>query len=184
MVNLKVVTRYLGLAVLVDSWDSDRFGSSNGETKLSLLWLVYNNNNCVWSVWFSEGLGPRLLTSLYSNLEGTTNDSSESTPMGDELKWLLKEEGGLIFESCDVVHRPHMQFSLALFMWVCSDSAMPLCHVLAHAITANSVSLHLLVPPLGQCCFFSASCWGINRWRDIGWGLLESKQTTHAFLIR
>ena len=30
---------------------------------------------------------------------------------------------------------------------------MPLVHVLAHAITANGVCLHLLVPPLAQCCF-------------------------------
>ena len=27
-----------------------------------------------------------------------------------------------------------------------------------HAITANGVWLHLLVPPLAQCCFFRASC--------------------------
>ena len=44
------------------------------------------------------------------------------------------------------------------------------CHALAYAITANGVCLHLLVPPLARCCFFSvlASCncmyCGINRW--------------------
>ena len=31
-------------------------------------------------------------------------------------------------------------------------------HVLAYTITANGVCLHLLVPPLAQCCFFGASC--------------------------
>ena len=42
-------------------------------------------------------------------------------------------------------------------------------HLLAYAITANGVCLHLLVPPFAQCCFFSASCHnhiycGINGW--------------------
>ena len=32
------------------------------------------------------------------------------------------------------------------------------CHVFAYAITANSVCLHLLVPPLTQHCLSGASC--------------------------
>ena len=49
--------------------------------------------------------------------------------MGDELKWLLKEGGGRIFESCDIslenTPTSHV-VSLALAMCACSDSAMPL----------------------------------------------------------
>ena len=36
----------------------------------------------------------------------------ENTPMGDELKWLLKEGGGRIYESCDILSKirpPHTQ---------------------------------------------------------------------------
>ena len=29
-------------------------------------------------------------------------ESLENTPIVDELKWLLKKEGGRIFESCDI----------------------------------------------------------------------------------
>ena len=36
-------------------------------------------------------------------------------------------------------------------------------HLLTYAITANGVCLHLLVPPLTQCCFFGAS-YCINGW--------------------
>ena len=43
-------------------------------------------------------------------------------------------------------------------MCACSDSAMALLSCACFAITANGVCLHLLVPPLAQCCFFRASC--------------------------
>ena len=36
------------------------------------------------------------------------------------------------------------------------------CHVLAYGMTANSVCLHLLVPPLALCYFFDASVWHIQ----------------------
>ena len=87
--------------------------------------------------------------------------SLESTPMGDELKWLLKEGGGCIFENCDISleNTPTSHaVSLALFVWACSDSAICLLSALAYAITTNGACLHLLVPPLAQCCFFGASC--------------------------
>ena len=55
--------------------------------------------------------------------------SLESTPMGDELKWLLKEGGGCIFESCDIslenMPTSHA-VSLALVISTCSSPAMPL----------------------------------------------------------
>ena len=46
-----------------------------------------------------------------------------------ELKWLLKEEGGCIFQSCDISHEnmpTSHAVSLALVICACSDSAMPL----------------------------------------------------------
>ena len=50
-------------------------------------------------------------------------------PMSDELKWLLKEGGGRIFESCDIslenTPTSHV-VSLALVICTCSDSAIPL----------------------------------------------------------
>ena len=46
--------------------------------------------------------------------------------------------------------------SPALFMYACSDSAVLFCHVLAYAITANGVRLHLLVPSPLYC--------GLNSW--------------------
>ena len=71
--------------------------------------------------------------------------------MGNELKWLSKEGGGgSTFESCDISleNTPTSHaVSLALAMYECSDSAMPLFHALAYAITVNGVCLHLLVAP-------------------------------------
>ena len=46
--------------------------------------------------------------------------------------------------------------SLALAMFACSDSALPL--ISCTWVTANIVYLHLLVPALAQGCFFGASC--------------------------
>ena len=47
-------------------------------------------------------------------------------PMGDELKWLLKEVGGRIFESCDISNMPTSHVvGLALVMYACL-----FCHVL------------------------------------------------------
>ena len=57
--------------------------------------------------------------------------------MGDELKWLLKEGGGHIFESCDISleNTPTSHaVSLALVICTCTDSAMPLLSALAYAI--------------------------------------------------
>ena len=45
----------------------------------------------------------------------------------DELKWLLKEEGEGIFESCDICPKnmaTSYTVSLALFLYACSDSAL------------------------------------------------------------
>ena len=56
-------------------------------------------------------------------------EALENMPTGDELQWLLKEGGGLIFESCDIslenMPTSHA-VSLALVICACSDSAMPL----------------------------------------------------------
>ena len=52
--------------------------------------------------------------------------------MGGELKWLLKEGGGGIFESCDISLKntptsPHMQLVWPFFFYcACCDPAMPL----------------------------------------------------------
>ena len=43
-------------------------------------------------------------------------ESVENTPMGDELKWLLKEGVGEFFESCDIALENMPTVSLALFM--------------------------------------------------------------------
>jgi len=70
--------------------------------------------------------------------------------MGDELKWLLKEGGGRISESCDISLKntpTSHTVSLALFMYACIASAM-LCFSSTCLIAANGVCLHLLVPPL------------------------------------
>ena len=40
--------------------------------------------------------------------------------MGDELKWLLKEGGGHVFESCDIsleIRPPHTQL-VKFYLWV------------------------------------------------------------------
>ena len=86
--------------------------------------------------------------------------------MGDKLKWLLKEEGGRIFKSCDISleNTPASPaVSLALVMYACSDSAMV---VLSQACSCNNsklclpsfVSLSFCTVITGQCCFFGASC--------------------------
>ena len=46
--------------------------------------------------------------------------------MGDELKWLLKEEGGCIFESCDIALKNTLTSHVALVNCACSVSAIPL----------------------------------------------------------
>jgi len=55
-----------------------------------------------------------------------------------DLLKICPKRGGCIFKSYDI--------SL--------DSSRSLCQ---YAITANGACLNLLVPPLAQCCFFSAS---------------------------
>ena len=59
------------------------------------------------------------------------------------LKWLLKEEGGYIFDSCSQNTPTTYAVSLALFMYTWRDSVMLLCHALAYAITANGVSVFI-----------------------------------------
>ena len=54
-------------------------------------------------------------------------------PMGDKPKWLLKEGGGHIFKSCDIIFRkyaPTVTVAQFVHVYACSDSAMPL---LSHA---------------------------------------------------
>ena len=70
-------------------------------------------------------------------------------PMGNELKWLLKEGGGCIFDSCDI-SLPHTSSYLCVY-------AVIFCQVLAYAITANGTCLYSLVPPLTIYCFFSVT---------------------------
>ena len=68
--------------------------------------------------------------------------------MGDELKWLLKEGGGRIFESCYIsLESTPTSHSLALVICACNDSAMPL---LSCACLCNNSKW--LVHPLAQCC--------------------------------
>ena len=61
-----------------------------------------------------------------------------------------KERDGSIFKSCDISLKntpTSHAVGLGLFMYPCSDSAMPLCHALACAVTENGVCLlNLLVP--------------------------------------
>ena len=88
--------------------------------------------------------------------------------MGDELKWLLKEEVVYFLELWYFslqMHPPHTQSTCSsICVWFCNA----FCHAFAYEITANGVCLHSLVPPLAQCCFFRASCLDItayiNRW--------------------
>lgn len=56
--------------------------------------------------------------------------------MGDELKRLLREGGGCIFESYDIsLEYTLISHSLAHLMYYSfSDFVMPLCHVVAYAI--------------------------------------------------
>ena len=77
--------------------------------------------------------------------------------MGDEFKELLKKVGGFIFKSCDISlkNMPTLHaVSLPIFMHACNDSAIyaSFCSTIAYEMTANGVCLHLLVPPLAQCC--------------------------------
>ena len=62
--------------------------------------------------------------------------------------WLLKEEDGRIFKSCDISleNMPTLHsVSLVLFMYTYSAFAMLFCHTLAYK---DGFCLHLLVPPL------------------------------------
>ena len=62
------------------------------------------------------------------------------------------------------IHPPHTQL---VSPYLCTLLQCFSFLALAYAITASGVCLHLLVPPLAQCCFFGASCcmyYGINRW--------------------
>ena len=76
---------------------------------------------------------------------------------------ISQSTGVHIFESFGIslthlthAHPPHMQPSLCTHAVICQYL---FGHVLAYAITADSVcTQQLLVPPLVQWCFFSASC--------------------------
>ena len=58
--------------------------------------------------------------------------------MSNELKWLLKEGGGCMFESSYISHDPpHTQSSVAIVQFACNDSAMPLL-----SFTPNGADLH------------------------------------------
>ena len=77
--------------------------------------------------------------------------------MGNELKELLKEEMGMFSRVVILLWKiqpPHTQSST---IYVCMHAAILqclFCHTIAYAITVDGVCLHLLVPPLAQCCFF------------------------------
>ena len=64
-----------------------------------------------------------------------------------------KRGGGHIFESWNM--STSHAVNLAQLMHACSVLQCLFCHELAYA---NDVWLHLLVPPLAQCCYFGASC--------------------------
>ena len=56
--------------------------------------------------------------------------------MGDELKWLLKEGDGRIFESCDIsLENTPISHAVSLFAHVVILLCL-FCHALAYAITA------------------------------------------------
>ena len=108
--------------------------------------------------------GATCLKFSYVNCQFWELDSGTVTPMGNELKWLLKEVGGRIFESCDISlgNTPASHaVNLALFVCACSESAMPFCHALVskrmtkkYAIIGNGACLHLLVRPLACSVLF------------------------------
>ena len=78
--------------------------------------------------------------------------------MGDELKWVLKEGGGRIFESCDISleNTPTSHaVSLARIICACSDSAMPLLSCACLRNNSNGAWLP-------SRCFLGASCLTYN----------------------
>ena len=98
--------------------------------------------------------------------------------------------------SCD--SSPHMQLVKAKVMYACSDPPMPICHALGYVISANGVCLHLLVPPLAQCCFLGAFCLNISlvsspchllvrngsgEQSQISWGLFQKVIRTNEMAI-
>ena len=71
-----------------------------------------------------------------------------------DLLKICPKRGGCIFKSYDISLENTPTSHAVLVMYACSDSTRSLCQ---YAITANGACLNLLVPPLAQCCFFSAS---------------------------
>ena len=83
-------------------------------------------------------------------------------------KWCSFKEGeggGCIFGSCDISLQKSWQKSWQKEAWQKMHASITrarvtymwggvFCHALVNAITASVVCLHLLVPPLVQCCFF------------------------------
>ena len=72
--------------------------------------------------------------------------------MGDE--WLLEEGAEHIFESCYI----SLENMPILHACLCMHAVILQCFFVMCLLTANGFCLHLLVPPLVQCCFFGASC--------------------------
>ena len=71
--------------------------------------------------------------------------------MGIELEWLLKEGGGHIF----LLIGDTSYTVYTVYPWLHTQAAAAFFyHALAYAIKA----VHLLVPPIAQCCFFGVSC--------------------------
>ena len=83
--------------------------------------------------------------------------------MGDELKELLKEGGGDIFESCDIslenMPTSHA-VSVALVIYTCSDSAMPLLSC-AYLCNNSKLCLPSFVSP-SSCTVLLLGCFLLN----------------------
>jgi len=82
------------------------------------------------------------------------NNLSKIRPWAMNLSSVSKRGVGDIFESCDISLEKTLPtshaVSQALFMHALVILQCLFCHALIYAITANSVFLHLLVPPLLQ----------------------------------
>ena len=85
----------------------------------------------------------------------TVNVGLKNIHIGNKLKWLLKQGGGHILESCDISLKitPTLPSTQSNPIYVCMQLFFN-APFFIYVIAANSVCLHLLVPPLVQCCFF------------------------------
>ena len=94
-----------------------------------------------------------------------------------------KRGDGRIFGSCDI-SLENMPTSHAVSLCACYlrthyfFKVSFVMRLLTYAITANGVCLHLLVPPLAQCCFFGASCLHNSMYcSKNGWAYFREKST-------